>query len=46
VVVGDADVEDDLLESLAALAGELDLDRRLLRGEQDAVGEVRAPLGA
>ena len=45
MVVGDADVEDDLLESLAALAGELDLDRRLLRSEQDAVGEVGAPLG-
>jgi len=44
VVVGDADVEHDLLEPYAALAGQLDLNRGLRR-EQDAVGEIRAPFG-
>lgn len=46
LVVGDAQVENDLLEPAAALAGQLDLDRGLLRCVQDAVGEVRAPFGA
>jgi len=45
LVVGDAEVEHDLFEPLAALAGEFDLDRRLLRSKQETVGEVSAPLG-
>ncbi len=44
LVVGDADVGDDLFEPGAALEGELDLDRCPLGGEKDGVGEMLPPL--
>jgi hypothetical protein len=42
LVVGDAEVEDDLLDALAALERELDLDRRRGVAAEDGVGEVVA----
>ena len=42
LVVGDAEVEDDLVDPLAALERELDLDRGLRVAVQDRVGEVVA----
>ena len=46
LVVGDADVEDDLFEPGATLQRELDLDRGPLRGEEDGVGEMLPSLRA
>jgi hypothetical protein len=42
LLVGDAEVEDDLFDALAALERELDLDRRCGVAVEDRVGEVVA----
>jgi len=42
LLVGDAEIEDDLLDALAALERELDLDRRRGVAVEDRVGEVVA----